>query len=82
MMWLNGGVLMCYMMYVMRWKCDQNIVFLGKEIPCWDFVRVYWFVMLVMRHYDSTDIMDSHRWSYSIGESRWKFIWLWLRFEI
>ena len=31
--------------------------------------------------FDSTDIMKSHRWSYSVGESRKRFIWLSLRFE-
>jgi len=35
MMWLNGA-LMCYMRCEMVWKCDQDIVFSGKEIPCWD----------------------------------------------
>jgi len=30
---------------------------------------------------DSTDIMESHRWSYSICESRRRFIWLSLKFE-
>jgi len=30
---------------------------------------------------DSTDIVESHRWSYSVGESRRRFIWLSLRFE-
>jgi len=30
---------------------------------------------------DSTDIVDSHRWSYSVNESRRRFIWLSLRFE-
>ena len=30
---------------------------------------------------NSTDIMESHRWSYSVGESRRRFIWLSLRFE-
>jgi len=30
---------------------------------------------------DSTDIMESHRWSYSVGESRRRSIWLSLRFE-
>ena len=34
-MWLNG-VLMCLMKYAIGWKCDQDIVFSGKEIPCWD----------------------------------------------
>jgi len=69
MMWLNDA-LMCYMRYGMMWKCDQDIVFSGKEILCSDFVRVYWFVRSVMRHHDSTDIMESHRWSYSVGKSR------------
>ena len=31
---------------------------------------------------DSTDIMESHGWSYSVGESQWSFIWLCLGFEI
>jgi len=31
--------------------------------------------------HDSTDIMESHRWSYSVGEIRRKSIWLSLRFE-
>jgi len=35
MMWLNGA-LMCYMRYGMVWKYDQDIIFLGKEILCWD----------------------------------------------
>jgi len=35
MMWLNGA-LMCYTRYGMVWKCDQDIVFSGKEILCWD----------------------------------------------
>ena len=35
-----------------------------------------------MRHPDSTDIMESHWGSYSVGESQWRFIWLCLRFEI
>jgi len=30
---------------------------------------------------DSTDIVESHRWSYSVGESRRRFNWLSLRFE-
>ena len=30
---------------------------------------------------DSTDIMESHRWSYSVGESQRRSIWLSLRFE-
>jgi len=30
---------------------------------------------------DSTDIMESHRWSYSVVESRRRSIWLSLRFE-
>ena len=30
---------------------------------------------------NSTDIMESHRWSYSVGESRRRSIWLSLRFE-
>ena len=30
---------------------------------------------------DSTNIMKSHRWSYSVGESRKRSIWLSLRFE-
>ena len=66
----------------MIWKCDQDIVFSGKEIPCEIVVRVYWSVRPVMRHPDSTDIMESHRWSYSVDESRWRFIWLCLGFEI
>ena len=35
MMWLNGA-LMCYMRYGRVWKCDQDIVFSGKEILCGD----------------------------------------------
>jgi len=30
---------------------------------------------------DSTDIMESYKWSYSVGESRRSFIWLSLRLE-
>jgi len=30
---------------------------------------------------NSTDIMESHKWSYSVGESRRRFIWLSLKFE-
>jgi len=30
---------------------------------------------------DFTDIMESHKWSYSVGESWRRFIWLSLRFE-
>ena len=30
---------------------------------------------------NSTDIMESHKWSYSVGESRRRSIWLSLRFE-
>jgi len=30
---------------------------------------------------DSTNIMESHRWSYSVGESRKRIIWLSLRFK-
>ena len=31
---------------------------------------------------DSTDIMESYRWSYLVGEIRRRFIWLSLMFEI
>ena len=32
-------------------------------------------------NHESTDIMKSHRWSYSVGEIRRRFIWLSLKFE-
>jgi len=31
---------------------------------------------------DSTNIIESHRWSYSVGKSWWRFIWFCLGFEI
>jgi len=55
-------------MYVMRWKCDQDIVFSRKErllLGCIDL-----WVFYKRDDFDSTDIMESHRWKYSVGESR------------
>jgi len=43
-------------MYVIRWKCDQNIVFSENTVEI--VIRVYWFVSVMwMRRSDSTDII-------------------------
>jgi len=76
-------ILMCYMRYGMMWKCDQDIVFSRKKISCWDLLLgcIDLWVYCEWDDPDSTDIMDSQSWSYSVGESRRRFIWLSPRFE-
>jgi len=66
-------------MYVMRLKCDQDVLgntMLRLLLGCIDL-----WVSCEWDDHDSTDIMESPRWSYSVGESRRRSIWLSLRFE-
>ena len=61
-------------MYLMRLKCDQDVVFSGKEIPCWDLLLgcIDLWVSCEWDDPDYTDIMESNTWSY------WgPFGWFW-----
>jgi len=55
----------------MMWKCDEDNYFkkgnnvLRLLLRCIDL-----WVSREWDDFDSTDIMESHRWSYSVGESR------------
>jgi len=84
MMWLNGE----WCMDVLNDVCNEVKVWSRHSI----FRKGNTVLRLLLRCIDlwvscewddpdSTDIMESHRWSYSVGESRRRFICLSLRFE-